>query len=884
MSTNESRVFYVALNGSDSNDGQSLQSPFQTIGRAADIMQAGDTCYIREGTYRETVKPAQSGTMSAPIRFEVYRGEQVVVSGCDPITQWTLHEGSIYKGDMDWNVADGNGNIIFVDGEICGEAQWPNVTDRLARTQYAVVDSVTNDNQSGSIFDEDLKAFPDGYWDGAMVACVNGVGYFISTAPVNRFVSGTLHYDQWVSSAPYYHAGAGNIYFITRSLRALDTEKEWYYDSSEQKLYLWAPGGDHPDQHVVEAKRREYAFDLRGRAYIEVVGIGCRAATITTQEAHHCHIIRSVLCGLDRYFGSRQSIYGRTKGVELGGSDNVLRDSEISHFEGIGIHISGTRNQVVNCHIHDGNFESSYASLVWVTGSEHLISHSTITRSGRTCVSGVFAHSVIQYSDISYANCLTKDSGIVYLFNHDFDNTEIHHNWLHDNESNHLSFGFYMDAWTSGINFFNNVVWNIPHHGLHMNRPVQRTLIYNNTFHRSANTRSSVFAFDDMIGVQLVNNIFADGEIIDWSEESLVTNNIIGQEVRFVDEERSDYRLQVDSLAIGAGLRIDGVTDGHPGAAPDAGAYPYNGEHWVPGHDFSRSVEAELCFTDLSAKSQIRNAGFETGDWSPWTIVSGNPSIVFECAWDYSNFGYTSITRSNKYAAMLGKGDAIEQVTTSLKPNTTYSFWAGIRTGGYYRNADKYDGCHTSSGFDTTPNGGPAIYRDVTYMGPLRDGDWLSYSGIDFGKRGKYDVFDAGMTRIVGPILLEVRLDSPDGELIGTVSVVSDYDNIWKYFSTPIRDVGGDHDVFLVMKGTGQLLLQSFKLYNSLHTSPVRISVREYDGDTVARTVRRLNWDARMEHLEFTTGPNGDHAIVAIENTGEHYVYVDDCGLWNPKL
>ncbi|GAA3403391.1 right-handed parallel beta-helix repeat-containing protein [Paenibacillus hodogayensis] len=884
MTNSENRVYYVALTGSDSNNGQSLESPFKTIGRAAEIMQAGDSCYIREGTYRETVKPAASGTQSAPIRFEAFQGEQVVVSGCDLITQWTLHEGSIYKGAMDWNVEDGNGNMIFVNGEICGEAQWPNVSDRLARTQYAVVDRAENDNRTGAIFDEDLKAFPDGYWDGAMVACVNGVGYFISTAPVNRFASGTLYYDQWVSSAPYYHAGAGDIYFITRSLRALDTEKEWYYDSSEQKLYLWAPGGDHPEHHVVEAKRREYAFDLRDRAYIEVVGIGCRAASITTQEAHHCQIIRSALCGLDRYFGPRQSIYGRTKGIELGGRNNVLRDCEISHFEGIGIHISGARNQIVNCYIHDGNFESSYASLVWMTGSDHLISHCTITRSGRTCVSGVFAHSVIQYCDISFANCLTKDSGIIYLFNHDFDNTEIHHNWLHDNVSNHLSFGFYMDAWTSGVNFFNNVVWNIPHHGLHMNRPIQRALIYNNTFHRSANTRSSVFALDDMMGVHLANNIFADGEIIDWSEESLVTNNVIGQEVRFVDEERGDYRLQANSPAVGAGLRINGVTDDHPGAAPDAGAYPYNGEYWAPGYNFSQSVQANLQFTALSAKSQIGNVGFETGEWHPWTVLSGNPSIVFECAWDYSNFGYKSVTRSNKYAAMLGKGDAIEQVATGLQPNTTYSFWAGIRTGGYYRSADKYDECQASHSFHKAPNGGLPIYRDVTYVGPLRDGDWLRYNGIDFGKKGKYDVFDAGMTKIVGPILLEVRLDRADGELIGTVSVVSEYDNVWRYFSTPIRGAAGVHDVFLVLKGAGQCLLQSFKLYHSQHASPVRISVQGHDGDSKTRTVRRLNWDARMEHLEFTTGPNGDSATVSIENAGEHYIYVDDCGLWNPKL
>ncbi|MDB6016307.1 MAG: Polysaccharide lyase, family, partial [Pedosphaera sp.] len=57
--------FYVATNGVDTNAG-TLAQPFLTISKAASVMVAGDTCFIRGGTYRETVTPASSGSAGAP--------------------------------------------------------------------------------------------------------------------------------------------------------------------------------------------------------------------------------------------------------------------------------------------------------------------------------------------------------------------------------------------------------------------------------------------------------------------------------------------------------------------------------------------------------------------------------------------------------------------------------------------------------------------------------------------------------------------------------------------------------------------------------------------------------------------------------------------------
>ena len=80
---------YVAPNGDDMNPGTKTR-PLASIQAAVGKLQPGDLCLIREGVYRETVTFSRSGTAQKPITVQSYRGEKVVISGCDPVTGWTL--------------------------------------------------------------------------------------------------------------------------------------------------------------------------------------------------------------------------------------------------------------------------------------------------------------------------------------------------------------------------------------------------------------------------------------------------------------------------------------------------------------------------------------------------------------------------------------------------------------------------------------------------------------------------------------------------------------------------------------------------------------------------------------------------------------------------
>lgn len=73
-------TYYVAKNGNNNNPGTE-QSPWLTITKAANTLVAGDTVYIKEGTYNENVLIKNSGSPGMFITFAAYPGDSVTIDG-----------------------------------------------------------------------------------------------------------------------------------------------------------------------------------------------------------------------------------------------------------------------------------------------------------------------------------------------------------------------------------------------------------------------------------------------------------------------------------------------------------------------------------------------------------------------------------------------------------------------------------------------------------------------------------------------------------------------------------------------------------------------------------------------------------------------------------
>jgi hypothetical protein len=90
-------VFHVSPSGDDAAPGTAAQ-PWKTIAKAAATAVAGDTVFIHEGVYAESLVPANSGAgENARIEFRAPLGETVILEGGQPLAGWTLEGDQIYR-------------------------------------------------------------------------------------------------------------------------------------------------------------------------------------------------------------------------------------------------------------------------------------------------------------------------------------------------------------------------------------------------------------------------------------------------------------------------------------------------------------------------------------------------------------------------------------------------------------------------------------------------------------------------------------------------------------------------------------------------------------------------------------------------------------------
>lgn len=87
-------IYYVAPNGNNANPG-TITQPWKTIQKAARTLVAGDTVYIRRGTYHERVIPSNSGSPGdGYITYASYPAELVTLDGTGisvPVDEGLIH-------------------------------------------------------------------------------------------------------------------------------------------------------------------------------------------------------------------------------------------------------------------------------------------------------------------------------------------------------------------------------------------------------------------------------------------------------------------------------------------------------------------------------------------------------------------------------------------------------------------------------------------------------------------------------------------------------------------------------------------------------------------------------------------------------------------------
>lgn len=104
-------TYYVATTGDDGNSGTEA-SPWRTISKANNTLNAGDTVYVRAGTYAERINPNNNGSSGNFITYRAYPGETVWLEDTGSLDQMIRLAGRQYI-EVDGFHIDARGTASF---------------------------------------------------------------------------------------------------------------------------------------------------------------------------------------------------------------------------------------------------------------------------------------------------------------------------------------------------------------------------------------------------------------------------------------------------------------------------------------------------------------------------------------------------------------------------------------------------------------------------------------------------------------------------------------------------------------------------------------------------------------------------------------------------
>jgi len=424
--TGETKTYYVAQKSevaSDTNEGTAF-APFKTLKKAAEVAEAGDTVIVREGIYRETLKPKNDGLPNAPITFKA-EGDNVVISANDLLGNWVPYENGIYTTTMDWDLGVTR-NQIFIDNQMLTEARYPNepykmsggspdlssawpVKGDLRRVRGANLNEQIENMykvRSSSLLWQDE---PD-YWKGGVWVGIFGSGYAVTSGAIEGSKAGELTISKEVEGYwdTYTRNFAENFNWgsIVGHIHALDIPGEWV--TQDGTLYMMFPENSTPNVTPVEAKRRNLVVDLNDRKFINVVGFDTIGGTVRMNDSEMCMVNGFDMKYAGHYIhGSDQAggyidfdyegyelegdaqntneyghiVFNQKKpgapeegivGNYIAGTDNIFVNNNIDHSAGAGIYLQGLYTYAENNTINDAGYAGSYVAGIISVAKRYL--------------------------------------------------------------------------------------------------------------------------------------------------------------------------------------------------------------------------------------------------------------------------------------------------------------------------------------------------------------------------------------------------------------------------------------------------------------------------------------------------------------------------------
>ena len=527
----EDADFYVAVDGSDDNDG-SFERPFATIEKARDAVRAMDksgktgiTVAIKAGEYRVTsltFTAEDSGTEECPILYCAYGDGEVIlnagvtldpadfekVSGetadrlydsardhvyCVDLSKYgitagdygELHAtGSYSTADKYDGYSEGTKNCeLFIDGVRQTIARYPNEgwlktgqvlehgqpweSNDAPHTKVEGWEELRNPRGETYSIDQELA---DRINSWAELDEVWMYGYWSYDWAPGSTPIGNFDYENLTLQNKFvaiYDSHEGMNYYFYNVLEELDAPGEWYLDRNTGILYMYQPD---------DLANSDMMLSLSAEAIIAV------------DKAEHLTFRGFTLQGTR---GDGITIAGNNNTVEyclikniagtgiwVDGYNNLVSSNEITKTGDGGVYVTGgdketltpSGNRVYNNHIHHWGEVTGFMGIR-CKGVGNLIDHNEIHDYRDTGIEYGGNDHIIEYNVIYNVDLETSDGGAIYNGRSWTDyGCIIRYNAIFDMGTPGFSTpnGIYMDDDLSGQQVYGNLLVNVPDAGIYL--------------------------------------------------------------------------------------------------------------------------------------------------------------------------------------------------------------------------------------------------------------------------------------------------------------------------------------------------------------------------------------------------------------------------------
>ena len=453
-------TYYVAPSSSGGDNGNigSLAAPFETLAYAIEQLSAGDTLYIREGTYRETITIDEDGTSSSLITIQNYNNEDVTIDGTTNISgTWSTFDdlsGAFqltYSGDI---------TQLFVDDEPMVNARWPNAQfyddSIFSHSTWAEGDEGDNSNPNsiaGSLqIDEDVHN-PGSLNLQNSIGILNIGSFKTETVQItdhtqNAGADDVIMYTHNTSSSDdsvyqTTYKDKHHYYYFEGKLDFLDSNNEWFHDKSNNILYLFPDDGSDPSNRSIKAKTTDFRITLSGANYIKIKGINFFATTINLTNNSNNNIIEE--CNF--YFPSASKrMLGLTNGlgttnvtsISSNSDDNTIKKCLFENAEGEALVVKGDRNTIENNYFHHIDWSASDLNglmvTIYCTGDSTTFTKNTIHTTGASATVLPGTASIFSYNKVTNTGLLQSDGAVFQGTKNYVEGSRVHHNFIYDTE------------------------------------------------------------------------------------------------------------------------------------------------------------------------------------------------------------------------------------------------------------------------------------------------------------------------------------------------------------------------------------------------------------------------------------------------------------------